>query len=95
MVYIKRCILVLVFLFIILVGGNREVFSDNIIFSNDQIIDSRTVNFQSLTVKDGISNNYITNILQDSKGYIWIGTKDGLNRYDGKNVEVYEYDYID
>lgn len=35
------------------------------------------------TIKDGLSGNSITDIYQDSKGYIWVGTNDGLNRYNG------------
>ncbi len=36
------------------------------------------------TTADGLSDNYIFSIYQDSYGYIWIGTANGLNRYDGK-----------
>ena len=45
--------------------------------------------FENMSVDEGLSNEYITSIFQDSKGYIWIGTKDGLNRYDGERVKVY------
>ncbi len=41
------------------------------------------IDIQKLTVKDGLSNGYVTCILQDKEGFMWIGTKDGLNRYDG------------
>jgi len=46
-------------------------------------------NFKRLTVRDGISNNRINCILQDSKGLMWFGTYAGLNRYDGYQVTVY------
>ncbi len=39
--------------------------------------------FYQLSVEDGLSNNHATCIFQDSKGFIWIGTHDGLNLYDG------------
>lgn len=45
--------------------------------------------FTSITTEHGLSHNYITCILQDSYGYIWIGTHGGLNRYDGYNFKVY------
>jgi signal transduction histidine kinase/ligand-binding sensor domain-containing protein/DNA-binding response OmpR family regulator len=42
-----------------------------------------------LTISDGLSNNSVTSIYQDNDGYIWFGTYDGLNRYDGHNFKVY------
>ncbi|MBQ3422672.1 MAG: hypothetical protein IJH34_13665, partial [Romboutsia sp.] len=45
--------------------------------------------FETLSIDDGLSNEYVTSIFQDSKGYMWIGTRDGLNRYDGQRITVY------
>ena len=45
--------------------------------------------FNRLTVNDGLSQHDVSCILQDSYGFIWIGTYDGLNRFDGYNVENY------
>lgn len=45
--------------------------------------------FHHLTPEMGLSETSITCIQQDSDGYIWIGTKDGLFRYDGANIKVY------
>ncbi|TAD86378.1 MAG: hybrid sensor histidine kinase/response regulator [Bacteroidetes bacterium] len=47
---------------------------------------SQTLYFQSLTVNDGLSQHDVSCVLQDSYGFIWIGTYDGLNRYDGSKV---------
>ena len=44
--------------------------------------------FESISIDKGLSNEYVTSIFQDSKGYMWIGTKDGLNRYDGQNIKL-------
>lgn len=49
-----------------------------------------TIKLQQLSVKEGLSNNTINFIFQDSRGFIWIGTQDGLNRYDGSNVLIYK-----
>lgn len=44
--------------------------------------------FNYLTVSDGLSQNSVTALLQDSIGFMWIGTYDGLNRYDGREIQV-------
>lgn len=46
--------------------------------------------FKHLTTEEGLSNSSVLSILQDSKGFMWLGTRDGLNRYDGKRVTVYK-----
>lgn len=46
-------------------------------------------NFQKLTTEQGLSSNSINSVIQDSKGFLWIGTEDGLNRYDGYSFKVY------
>lgn len=50
---------------------------------------STNLRFRHLTVDNGLSNGEVTSILQDKKGFIWIGTNSGLNRYDGYTTEVY------
>lgn len=39
--------------------------------------------FRHYNIEDGVSSNNISSIIQDEKGYIWIGTDNGLNRFDG------------
>ncbi|GAA4813975.1 two-component regulator propeller domain-containing protein [Litoribaculum gwangyangense] len=45
--------------------------------------------FKNLTVEDGLSQDDVNSIVQDSYGFIWIGTYDGLNRLDGRNLETF------
>jgi len=45
--------------------------------------------FKQLTSADGISQSEVYSFLKDSRGFIWFGTVDGLNRYDGYNIEIF------
>lgn len=45
--------------------------------------------FQTLTTSDGLSQISVISICQDHRGYMWFGTRNGLNRYDGKTMKVY------
>lgn len=45
--------------------------------------------FNHLTVEEGLSQNAVTCIIQDKKGFMWIGTYSGLNKYDGIRVTTY------
>jgi ligand-binding sensor domain-containing protein len=50
---------------------------------------AQDLKFWHLTVNEGLSNSAINCFLQDSQGYMWIATQDGLNRYDGYKVEIF------
>jgi ligand-binding sensor domain-containing protein/signal transduction histidine kinase/DNA-binding response OmpR family regulator len=47
--------------------------------------------FDHLTTNDGLTNNSVSHILQDKKGFLWINTKNGLNRYDGRVFKYFNY----
>jgi len=55
----------------------------------------KRLQFINLTPDDGLSSSQTTCVLQDHKGFIWIGTYDGLNRYDGFNFVVYKHNPAD
>ena len=48
------------------------------------------ISFRSLSVDQGLSQNTILSIAQDSIGYIWFNTEDGLNKYDGREFTYYD-----
>ncbi len=63
----------------------------------EQIIDqvrpfAPSTHFRHLSTADGLPVNDIRAILQDSTGFIWIGTSDGLSRYDGYSLTTYKHD---
>ena len=47
------------------------------------------LNFENITTANGLSDNIITCIYQDSKGFLWIGTSNGLNKYDGLGFKTF------
>lgn len=47
------------------------------------------VRFKRITINDGLSLSSVYDIYQDSKGFMWFGTEDGLNKYDGRSITVY------
>ena len=49
-----------------------------------------TLRFDHLGTESGLSQSNITCIVQDSRGFMWFGTRDGLNRYDGYEFTVYK-----
>jgi len=51
-----------------------------------------TMRFEHLTVEDGLSEGTVYSILQDSRGFMWFGTRFGLNRYDGHEFRVFNHD---
>ena len=51
--------------------------------------------FEHISTEQGLSEGSIYAILQDDKGFLWIGTKDGLNKYDGYNFTYFKSDPSD
>ncbi|MDP1545058.1 MAG: two-component regulator propeller domain-containing protein [Anaerolineales bacterium] len=52
----------------------------------------KNIRFEQISLDDGLSQSVVNIILQDHKGFLWIGTDDGLNRYDGYNFTIYKPD---
>ncbi|CAN5361114.1 two-component regulator propeller domain-containing protein [soil metagenome] len=89
LLFMKR---VLVFLLLMIAGptglGQTSPFASNAIL-HDQPIDNYV---KHLSVENGLSNNQIKCILQDREGFLWFGTSDGLNKYDGHTFTVFQHD---
>src|SRR5512142_2489094 len=53
---------------------------------------SISIRFDNLSVEDGLSQSTVRAILQDAQGFMWFGTDDGLNKYDGYTFTLYRHD---
>jgi signal transduction histidine kinase/ligand-binding sensor domain-containing protein/CheY-like chemotaxis protein len=51
--------------------------------------EARPMYFEHLTMRDGLSQSTVMSVLQDSQGYLWLGTESGLDRYDGYSIREY------
>lgn len=51
--------------------------------------------FSNLSINDGLSQITVTSIFQDRKGFMWFGTRNGLNRYDGYEFDIFQTVYSD
>lgn len=47
--------------------------------------------FKKITVSDGLSTRWVKCFLRDNDGFLWIGTADGLNKYDGVSIKTYKF----
>ncbi len=54
-----------------------------------------SIRFEQITTEDGLSQSTVNTILQDSRGFLWFATEDGLNRYDGYEFKIYRNDPYD
>jgi ligand-binding sensor domain-containing protein/signal transduction histidine kinase len=63
----------------------------NFFYPDNSQAQPEIIRFQHLTSVNGLSQNSVNCIFQDYRGFIWLGTDEGLNRYDGYNFKVYKY----
>ncbi len=52
----------------------------------------KDVKFTHLTTDDGLSQNTVLTVLRDKHGFMWFGTEEGLNRFDGGHFKIYRFD---
>lgn len=98
----RLCQAALTYAFVLLSVGTGLLPSDSVHAAqtisqelNLQAIQRRNLRFSYLTTEHGLSQNSVNAITQDDQGYIWIGTQEGLNRYDGHDILLFERDAFD
>lgn len=62
----------------------------SLLISNKTFPQFSSTRFEQYNIINGLSNNSVNCILQTKDGYLWIATKDGLNRFDGKSFKVFK-----
>jgi ligand-binding sensor domain-containing protein len=77
--------------------GATQRISDELIQADENRPppDLKAIQFAYMSIDDGLSSNTVYSVWQDHYGFLWIGTMDGLNRYDGYEIKVYRHDPID
>ena len=60
-----------------------------------EILHAQPYYFKHYQVENGLSHNSVFSSVQDDKGFMWFGTKDGLNRFDGYSFKTYRHDPAD
>jgi ligand-binding sensor domain-containing protein/signal transduction histidine kinase len=63
-----------------------------LLYSSNSFSQETSIRFQHLSIEDGLPQNSVLTILQDSSGFMWFGTETGLARYDGYNLKVFKHD---
>ncbi len=68
----------------------RNIFLNTYTCFNLICILAENYYFRQYKVENGLSNNNVTCCIQDTHGFIWIGTRDGLNRFDGYSFRTFQ-----
>lgn len=62
---------------------------------NPSFSQSAVSKYDQISLEQGLSQSTVYSVVQDSKGFMWFGTQDGLNRFDGYNVKVFKHVHND
>ena len=62
------------------------------LFVNISVALSQELQFEQISIEQGLSNSLVNNIIQDKQGFIWVSTESGLNRYDGYTFKTFNTD---
>lgn len=71
-------------------NGAMFIFILLFMFNDLSFAQKDDIKFQRITIDEGLSQSTITSIVQDHNGFLWFGTEDGLNRFDGYGFKIYK-----
>lgn len=66
-----------------------------VLFGQNYDINKTILKFKNISLEDGLSQNSVLCILQDDEGFLWFGTRNGLNKYDGNTFTTFRYNSQD
>lgn len=66
-----------------------------LLFGSFNYASAQELKFSHITADQGLSMGVVNCVLQDSRGFMWFGTQDGLNKYDGYNITVFKHNPVD
>ena len=69
----------------------RKIYTVLFFIAHLPLFGQNRLHIDHLTLEDGLSQNNVRAIVQDKKGFMWFGTHDGLNRFDGYKFTVFKY----
>ncbi|HTA82358.1 MAG TPA: two-component regulator propeller domain-containing protein [Bacteroidia bacterium] len=64
-------------------------------FAQQGVLAQPQFRIRNITAEDGLSQGLVNCIIQDHKGFMWFGTQDGLNRYDGNTITIFKNNPVD
>ena len=71
----------------------KKLLTTNTLFLS--IVFSGQIEFERFTIDNGLSQNTVYEVFQDSRGYLWMGTQGGLDRFNGYDFKQYEHESSD
>ena len=60
--------------------------------TEDIFSEEKNIKFENISIEQGLSQSGVSCIIQDSKGFMWFGTEEGLNKFDGYTFNVYSHE---
>lgn len=75
--------------------ADRHILAALILLAPSLAAQPRGLRFTHISQDDGLSQSTVNAIAQDGQGFLWFGTQDGLNRYDGYSVSVFRHSALD